>query len=708
MSLSRRLPLAAASLLLACGVASAQASNQGPSSGRRAGLVQPRPSGWSDRFDQAGLLGRVFAVDTYRGELVAGGLAIQADNDHFGLAATFDGATWRRIGGGIFGDDVRAFAIHGGDLVAAGELSSAGGQPVNGIARWDGSEWHAFGAGLDLSYAQGAEVFALAVYEGELYAGGEIDLAGGAPVSGIARWDGVQWHAVGSGVQGVVRAMHVGRDGLLYVGGEFASAGGVAGTQNLAAWDGGAWLARGGGLPGPLNVSVWDLATYQGEVWAAGNFDVPGGAFHEKVAIFDGASWRAAGNFPDTSIGTLAYALEPWDGAMYVGGNFAEVSGVPVQRMARFDGASWQSVGGVFNTSINQLVFDMSVWNDRLVIGGEFNQVGTDFFGPDADAVISNSIGAFDGAAWSPVGTGLGFNAPVRRAVPWNGGVVALGTFTAAGHALATGPVFLGPDGWRALGRFDDPVADALELGGELVVTGAFDAIDDVPISGVARYDGAQWHQLGGGAPSAARLEVHRGDLYALGSHLWRWDGQTWTQLGPQVFGVVTDLHSHGGLLYASRVAFTSDRVLVWDGQTLSPVPNGPDDTVNDLASFGGELIAAGDFQQVGGTPAPLIARWNGSSWAPFDQGLTGTGAGALAVLRGDLYAAGNLFVPGQPPEKYVARWDGAGWSPLGTGLDGQPVTLAADDAAGLLWAGGFFSHAGGNISWYFGEYAVP
>ena len=89
----------------------------------------------------------------------------------------------------------------GPELYAGGFFLMANGERVNGIARWDGSGWHPVGEGFGVSdYLDIARVKALAVFNGELYAGGFIDSVGGAPVNGIARWDGSTWSALGDGV----------------------------------------------------------------------------------------------------------------------------------------------------------------------------------------------------------------------------------------------------------------------------------------------------------------------------------------------------------------------------------------------------------------------------------------------------------------------------------------------------------------------------
>ena len=53
-----------------------------------------------------------------------------------------------------------------------------GGVVVNGIARWDGFAWQPLGSGMSLGFGG---IAALAVYNGDLIAGGNFSTAGGVP-----------------------------------------------------------------------------------------------------------------------------------------------------------------------------------------------------------------------------------------------------------------------------------------------------------------------------------------------------------------------------------------------------------------------------------------------------------------------------------------------------------------------------------------------
>jgi hypothetical protein len=71
--------------------------------------------------------------------------------------------------------------------------------------------------------------------DGSLYTGGYFGAAGGVAANNIARWDGVQWHPLGSGTSSPVFALAFGADGSLYTGGQFTAAGGKP-SSYIARW----------------------------------------------------------------------------------------------------------------------------------------------------------------------------------------------------------------------------------------------------------------------------------------------------------------------------------------------------------------------------------------------------------------------------------------------------------------------------------------
>jgi hypothetical protein len=120
----------------------------------------------------------------------------------------------------------------------AGGFFYAAGQLVNGIARWDGSQWHPLGSGLSSIAAQ-----TLTVSGGNLYVGGGFDQAGGVAVNKVAMWGcdlrittcrAPSWSALESGMNDNVFALSA-SEGRVYAGGNFTTAGGTP-SERFGLW----------------------------------------------------------------------------------------------------------------------------------------------------------------------------------------------------------------------------------------------------------------------------------------------------------------------------------------------------------------------------------------------------------------------------------------------------------------------------------------
>jgi hypothetical protein len=78
---------------------------------------------------------------------------------------------------------VDALAVYNGDLIAGGGFTTAGGMSANRIARWDGSTWHPLGSGISRE-----GVAALTLHDGQLVAGGGFFTVDGEVSAAWARW----------------------------------------------------------------------------------------------------------------------------------------------------------------------------------------------------------------------------------------------------------------------------------------------------------------------------------------------------------------------------------------------------------------------------------------------------------------------------------------------------------------------------------------
>src|SRR6185369_9655885 len=89
---------------------------------------------------------------------------------------------------------------------------------------------------------------------------------------------------------------------------------------------------------------------------------------------------------------------------------------------------------------------------------------------------------------------------------------------------------------------------------------------------------------------------------------------------------------------------------------------------------------------------AKNIAKWNGSTWTALGSGVDGgttyQGALALAVSGGNLYAGGYFTNAGGLVANHIAKWNGSSWSALGAGMNQfvAALTASGNDLYAVVW----------------------
>ncbi|RME41010.1 MAG: DUF11 domain-containing protein, partial [Deltaproteobacteria bacterium] len=619
-----------------------------------------------------------------------------------GYLAAWDGSRWHTLGSGV-DSTVNALALGAnGKLYVGGSFSSAGGVSVNGLAVWDGSSWADVGGGVTSSGFTGS-VNALAVdpATGDLYVAGSFDTAGSVSAANIARWDGSQWHALGSGAQGTFRELLV-QNGTVTIIGGFWDVGGN-GSASVAQWDGSAWttLVSQATYFGGWSGDVYDAAFLGNALYIVGFFDTltdgqSNSTTAHNVARWDGSAWAEVGS---DGVGhnrgsLLAARVLAADGSkVYVGGDFGNAGSVATSHIAQWDGSAWSALAsgqgipqiGNGNIQVESLA---TAPNGEVYAGGYF---------PTAGGSVVNHIARWDGGQWHPLGSGITLGdgtylgSPDVRALAFaaNGDLYAGGNIKSTATISANYVIRWDGSAWHALGSgMDDNVnALAVAANGDLYAGGDFFTAGGTTVNYVARWNGSAWSALGGGTDApvyALAIDPATGDLYVGGTFssaggitnttgIARWDGSSWHAVG-------------GGTGYVYALAFA---------------PNG-------------DLYAAGQFTSAGGVAANTIARWDGSQWHALGSGLGG-GSGwypvayALAVNGSDVYVTGDFTDAGGVPVNKIARWDGSAWHALGSGLftargwsdAGTGYALTIGDAG--LYVGGLFTRAGNKPSYNIG-----
>jgi hypothetical protein len=244
-------------------------------------------------------------------------------------------------------------------------------------------------------------------------------LEDGNVVNGIARWNGVTWDSLGSGVNGFVYSISKFNNELV-VGGSFLSIGGLN-ISRLAKWDGSQWLPFNIGSTNVVNGTVTVIYEYNNELYIGGYFTLINGLLAQGVARFDGITWHAYPNIVPSSGFTAVSDLIIYNNELYVGGNFDGIAGKT--DIARFDGTNWISVGGGLLHPFSS-VTSFCEYQGKLCVAGSFKVVNGE---------PGNNIALWDGTSWSQLGTGIGPGGNVQKVESYGSNLYAGGGFVTAG-----------------------------------------------------------------------------------------------------------------------------------------------------------------------------------------------------------------------------------------------------------------------------------
>jgi len=136
---------------------------------------------------------------------------------------------------------IKDILIHDGQLYVCGWFFEVTGGPGNMVARFDGQQWHTLGSGLWDEPPPSTYGVALDLHEwnGDIYVGGDFSYAGGVPAMNAARWNGSQWCGLGGvyniqASSGSVSSFTIWRDSL-YIAGGFVTIDGDT-MWNVARW----------------------------------------------------------------------------------------------------------------------------------------------------------------------------------------------------------------------------------------------------------------------------------------------------------------------------------------------------------------------------------------------------------------------------------------------------------------------------------------
>lgn len=519
------------------------------------------------------------------------------------------------------------------------------------------------------------------------------------------------------GADGPVHTAVVFDDGTgaaLYIGGDFEHVDQVA-APGIAKWDGATWSAPARAFGGENSYVLALLAHDDGNgpaLFVGGDFRDVDGVAVNNLAKWDGANWLPVGGGTSGPVGALAEFDDGAGAALYAGGRFTTAGDAAVMNVARWDGTDWsalaQGISGSFG-GYNTWIYELEVFDEdgdgpqspALFAAGNFSVAGT---------VGANNVARWNGQAWSAVGA--------FWAAPQGGTL---------GYASAL-EVF-DPDG-------DGPSS------GELYVGGSFNSAGGASAENVARWTGTQWLAMPAGPGGAGCCaSVHSLEVFDDGTgpalfvggafnriadatiyNLAMWDGGSWSAVGGGIGGdISTQVRSLVGLpatitgertLFVGGIFVTASGVPAggiarWNGSSWDGFGEGigQGDDINALAVFdegNGPVLFMVRNAAYGGSP---VMRFETTHWSVMGQSLSGTGNAVVTGIRDSdkrpmLYAGGRFVLPDVEGTCPVIAWDGDQWIPVMSGLNGVVLSLAiVDDGSGqILYACGVFDTDGPSV----------
>ncbi len=608
------------------------------------------------------------------------------------------------LSNGNFATEVHAMAVYrnfSGDevLVVGGNFSSVAGLPqTQNIASWTGTAWSRLGGSFGAGGLNGP-VHSLHVHTQDqqqiLYAGGSFTVYTTGFSNNIARWNGITWTGMGEGLgewpESTVHSIEIFDDGsgpTVYAGGDFESEGGAP-RSGILRWDGTQWADLGSGVNGDEPV-VYGLqsAVIEGEpkLLVGGSFDSVSSVDAPGLALWGESGWSLLPSDVDFDTNDVVRTFYvPADDSisdLVVGGGFGSPD-LRSSNVARWNEGVWSRPANIgLNGVVRQFVSPQDPSDPSLTVFGDFTVAG--------EAVEADGSGLWSDAAWSDAGYGYidssiralwfddGSGEALHAVIPdWSGVAADVHKWTGSEWQPLGIPQFLGGEFPFAqisdLEVYSDPDGDAL------FVVGWFES-PDFPFfyENVLKWDGEIWSApfvtddpfgvtgfdtVQAGSLGAESVLFFSGE----GSGLVIWDGVTqtpvpWEVNGKKVITIAPRIRVVGNRVYAHFATASSAALHAWDGQEWSELP----------------------FTPNSGEPPSF-------TWLP--QHLF-----SVQEPDGEYFYVVEQFTQGSSSRHRLLRYDGTNWSVVASEVNGPIYAVAAhDDGTGpALYIGGDFSEVDG------------
>lgn len=590
--------------------------------------------------------------------------------------------------------NVTAVAVFDGELYAAGELHQESHGRFS-FGRWDGQSWQPVPGGPKEG------VLALLPFKNSLMVASKPSRDNRGNYQCVWAWSGSTWKPVGNGIRGEIHTM-VEYRGDLIAGGRFKGSK-KPGITNLARWDGNQWLPLGPELSGGGHAAVHALTVHGDRLFVGGVFAKAGDLLVHNIAAWDGTNWAALGEGADDPV----LALTEFRNQVVAGGRFKKMDGVAHLGVARWDGTQWLGLSGGMPLAMPRRlgqgfeVRALSTIAGELAVGGCY---------PHDDTLESGLLSIWNGVKWRIANPPLDYagikqkRAKVSCLVEYDGGLVAGGTLASADSKEIGAIAILKGERWTSLGS-------GRGLRSEIHSLFVF---RDRPLAwhgtksgtSLSFWTGHDWESLNRRTTPTGRLlkgiyavACRNDELIVFGSfeapgkkslRCYARYNDGWCPLGE--FWSDAKISAQHMVFQGTDLVVTEarpahrnlPRVRVWNGVSWKTLAGGSQfHQVEALQSDGKRLfIAAQSTDRL--KHGRMISAWDGIKWTKILEWPDRREKVVMGIHNGMLHAGFSRITPDEPTLESVMRWDGKTWTQVGGRLGGPNMR----NRAGALISG--------------------
>lgn len=337
-----------------------------------------------------------------------------------------------------------------------------------------------------------------------------------------------------------------------------------------------------------------------------------------------------------------------------------------------------------------------------------------------------NRIAKWTGKTWNNLGGGISCteNCFITSTVfDKNNNLYVAGEFNKAGNTEVRNIAKWDGKQWSDVGGGTNGRIYSLAIDSEdnIYVLGTFYEADGNEIKYLAKWDGVNWRKVGEyreGFPAVAEKVVSSNNtLFACGfrnglRNILKYEKGKWILIKNEdyddhkLLGVDSKKNLYVRFAKMISGSLQNYRVGKWDGSAWSYIG---EELSHDTGSLGidknDNIYLSTMFSEEEESKIGHVVKWNGKEWIPMGDSLTQNATSIAIDKSGQIYVAGKTR---------VFRWTGIGWTSLGKEFDYNSsvffpfIKTIAVDNNGILYAGGFFnlydSNSINNIAKWTGE----